>query len=93
MASNYSSESAAVFAAIEQAAEKADNIVSLSEGRLTLRLADGVEVRINVEARRWYVPPKPGRKKSDKGQINKTLYKELLDEVVARIENERSERQ
>lgn len=92
MASNYSSESHAVFGAIDRAIEKADNIVSLSDGRLVLRLDDGTEVRVDVEIKRWYIPPKPGRKKWEKGQINKTAYKQKVDEIVSAIEAKRENR-
>ena len=42
----------------------------------------GTRLFIDVEAKRWYIPPKPGRKKSEKGQINKTAYKRMIDEIV-----------
>jgi hypothetical protein len=92
MASNYSSESKDVFDAIERAAESGDNVISLSDGRLFLRLASGEEVKIDVEAKRWYMAPKLNRKKADKGQINKRAYKDLIDEIVAAVEARKTER-
>lgn len=93
MASNYSSESKDVFDAIELAAETGENVISLSDGRLMLRLASGDEVRIDVEAKRWYMAPKLSRKKADKGQINKRAFKELVDAIVAAVEAKRAERE
>lgn len=90
MASNYSSESKDVFDAIELAAETGANVISLSDGRLFLRLANGDEVKIDVEAKRWYMAPKLNRKKADKGQINKRAYKELVDQIVAAVEAKKS---
>jgi hypothetical protein len=85
MASNYSSESQEVFAAIDRAAESGEGIVSLSDGVLMLRLPDEVTVRIKTETMRWYTSPKPGRKKSEKGQINKNAYRQKVEDIVAAI--------